>query len=55
MGKCQMGKMSNGKYVKWELCQMGNFKMPNGKCQMRMSNGKCQMGKMSNGIFPREI
>ena len=51
MGKCQMGKMSNGNYVKWEKCQMGNVKW---ECQMGMSNGnvkweKCQMGKMSNG------
>ena len=43
-----MGKMSNGKYVKWELCQMGNFKMSNGKCQMRMSNGNVKW-EMSNG------
>ena len=42
------GKMSNGKNVKWELCQMG--KMSNGKCQMGMSNGnvkwECQMGNV---------
>ena len=46
-----MGKMSNGKNVKWEnlKCQMGNVKW---ECQMGMSNGKCQMGRMSNGIFP---
>ena len=50
MGKCQMGKMSNGNYVKWEKCQMGNVKW---ECQMGMSNGKCQMGKMSNGTFPK--
>ena len=46
-----MGKMSNGKNVKWEnlKCQMGNVKW---ECQMGMSNGKCQMGRMSKGIFP---
>ena len=32
-----MGKMSNGNYVKWEKCQMGNVKW---ECQMGMSNGK---------------
>jgi hypothetical protein len=48
MGKCQMGKMSNGNYVKWEKCQMGKFKMSNGKCQMGMSNGNVKW-EMSNG------
>ena len=45
--KCQMGIMSNGKNVKWEMSN-GNVKW---ECQMgKMSNGKnvkwekCQMG-----------
>ena len=47
-----MGIISNGNYVKWELCQMGNVKWE--KCQMGMLNGnvkweKYQMGKMLNG------
>ena len=48
MGKCQMGKMSNEKNVKREKCQMGKFKMSNGKCQMGMSNGNVKW-EMSNG------